>query len=101
MVVIATGGRQVAGFARTDAQESWPRGNPELRSDLRPRLRLRRRQVLPAQGLIHIMGDGSEGAAQTSDLLMRIQRIGVQGVSYSEGPSQLPGHFPCVLHIKV
>src|ERR1700688_4145002 len=28
---MATGGRQVAGFACADAQDSWPCGNPELK----------------------------------------------------------------------
>src|ERR1019366_223349 len=28
---MATGGRQVAGFACADAQESWPCGNPKLK----------------------------------------------------------------------
>src|ERR1700730_11083075 len=53
------------------------------------------------QRLIHIMRDRIERAAQTSDMLMRIQRVGVKSVPYPERPRQLPGHFPGVLRIQV
>ena len=53
------------------------------------------------QRLIHIMRDGIERAAQTSDMLMRIQRIGIQCISYPEGPGQLLGHLPGVLCVEI
>jgi hypothetical protein len=34
-------------------------------------------------------------------LVMRIQRIGIEGVSDTKSPRQLLGHFPCVLRIQV
>src|ERR1700730_6901880 len=53
------------------------------------------------QGMIHIMRDRIERAAQTSDMLMQIQRIGVKSVPYPESPRQRPGHFPGVLCVQV
>ncbi len=53
------------------------------------------------QRLIHIVRDGIERAAQASNLLMRIERIGIERVSNAEGPRQLLGHFPCVLRIQI
>ena len=53
------------------------------------------------QGLIHIMRDGIERAAQTGDMLMRIQWVGIQRISYPEGPGQLLGHLPSVLCVEI
>src|SRR6266446_1933909 len=52
------------------------------------------------QGLIHSMGDGIERAPQTGNVLMWIQRIGIQCVSYAAAPSHLPVHPPSVLRIE-
>ena len=53
------------------------------------------------QWLIHIMRDGIERAAQTGDMLMRIQWIGIQCVSYPEGPGEFLGHLPSVLCVEI
>src|ERR1700692_1220019 len=51
--------------------------------------------------LIHIVGDGTESAAKTGNLFMRIQRIGVKGVAQSERPGKLLSHFPGVLGVEI
>ena len=53
------------------------------------------------QRLIDIMRDGTEGAAKTGDLIMRIQRIGVEGVAQTERPGQCASHFPGVLRVDI
>src|SRR5271155_4333446 len=53
------------------------------------------------QRLIDIMRDGTERAAKTSDLIMRIQRIGVEGVAQAERPGQFASYFPGVLRIDI
>ncbi len=47
------------------------------------------------------MRDGTERAAKTGDLVMRIQRIGVEGVAKTEGPGQRASHFPGVLRVEI
>ena len=53
------------------------------------------------QRLIDIMRDGTEGAAKTGDLIMRIQRIGIEGVAQTERPGQCASHFPGVLRVDI
>jgi hypothetical protein len=53
------------------------------------------------QRLIDIMGDRIEGAAETANLLVRIQGIGIVGIADADGPCQLRGHSPGVLCIEV
>src|ERR1700691_1580592 len=53
------------------------------------------------QWLIDIMRDGTERAVKTGDLIMRIQRIGVEGVAQAERPGQFASHFPGVLRIEI
>src|SRR5208282_1492469 len=45
--------------------------------------------------------DGIERAAETGDLIMRVQRIRVAGVAQAEGPSQRASYFPGVLRIDI
>ena len=51
------------------------------------------------QGLIDIMRNGIERAAETGDLIVRIQGIGVEGVAHAECPGQFASHFPGVLRV--
>src|ERR1700694_1675743 len=44
------------------------------------------------QGLTHIMRNGIERSLKPGNLLMWIQRVGIQGISYPEGPRQVLGH---------
>ena len=53
------------------------------------------------QRLIDIMRDGTERAAKTGDLIMRVQRIGVEGVAQAERPGQCASHFPGVLRVDI
>src|SRR5271157_888236 len=53
------------------------------------------------QRLIDIMRDGTERAAKTGDLLMRIEWIGVQCIAHTERPSQAASHFPGVLRVDI
>src|ERR1700730_6621728 len=53
------------------------------------------------QRLIHIMRDGIERSLQPGNLLMWIQRIGIQRISYPEGPRQILGHSPSVLRVEI
>src|ERR1700724_2685187 len=107
---------QVGNSARQDVAE-----NPEASSKNRLRLKLprnrgsrlqdgqrgRREQIAEMsldgsiQRLSDIMGDGTERAAKTSDLLMPIQRIGVEGVAQAERPGQRASHFPGVLRVEI
>src|ERR1700686_5252865 len=48
-----------------------------------------------------VMGNGTEGAAKTADLIMRIQGIGVEGVAHTERPSQSASHLPAVLRVDI
>ena len=53
------------------------------------------------QRLIDIVRNGAERAAETADLIVRIQRIGIEGVAHTESPGQVRGHFPRVLRIDI
>src|SRR5271170_595303 len=53
------------------------------------------------QRLIDVMWNRSESPAQTPNLLMRIERIGIECVPDSKSPRQLLRHFPGVLRIQV
>src|ERR1700677_559283 len=52
------------------------------------------------QGVI-VIGNRIERAAKTCDLIMRIQRIGVEGVAQAKRPSQSASHFPGVLRVEI
>ena len=53
------------------------------------------------QRLTDIMRDGIERAAKTGDLIVRIQRIGVEGVAQAERPGQFTSYFPGVLRVDI
>src|ERR1035441_387828 len=53
------------------------------------------------QRLIGNVHDGTERTAKTGNLIMRIQRIGVEGVAQAERPRQFASHFPCVLRVDI
>src|SRR5271168_1386870 len=53
------------------------------------------------QRLIDIVRDGTERAAKAGDLLMRIERVGVQCVTHAEGPCQFACDFPGILHVEI
>src|SRR5208337_591598 len=53
-------------------------------------------------GLVQRLTDiGTEGASETGNLTMRIQRIGVEGVAQTERPGQCASHFPGVLRVEI
>ncbi len=53
------------------------------------------------QRLIHIVRDGIERAAKARDLIVRIERIGIERVAHAESPGQLRGHLPGVLRVEI
>src|ERR1035437_1775544 len=53
------------------------------------------------QRLIDVMRNGTERAAKAGDLIMRIQRIGVEGIAQTERPGQGTSHFPGVLRVDI
>ena len=53
------------------------------------------------QRLIDVVGDGSEGAVKTGNLVMRIVWIGVEGIAQTEVPGELGGHSPGILRIEI
>ena len=53
------------------------------------------------KGLIDIMGYRIEGAAETTNLLVRIQGIGVERIANANGPCQLRGYPPRVLCVEI
>ncbi len=116
LVVGRVGADQVGHAARQDIAEN-PKAGPEhgfwlelprnRRSWLQNGQRCRRKQIAEMslngliQRLIDIMRDGTERAAKTGDLIMRIQRIGVEGVAQTERPGQFASHFPGVLRVDI
>jgi hypothetical protein len=53
------------------------------------------------QRLIGIMRDGIESAAKAGDLIVRIQRIGVEGIAQAERLGQFASHLPGVLRVDI
>ena len=53
------------------------------------------------QRLIRIMRNGVEGTMKSSNLSVRIQRVGIERVSKPKGPSQILGQFPRILRVKI
>ncbi len=47
------------------------------------------------------MRDGTERAAKTRNLIMWIQRVGVECIAQAKGPGQRPGYFPGVLGVEI
>ena len=116
LIVWRIGADQVGHSARQDIAENSEAGAEygfrlELPRNRRSRLqnghRCRREQIAEmslngcVQRLIDIMRDGTERAAKTGDLIMRIQRIGVEGVAQAERPGQCASHFPGVLRVEI
>ena len=101
-------GQNVAEDAETGAQHGL---RFELPCDGHTRLQNRERRgsenIVEAglnrciQRLIHVVRDGCEGSAQPGDLLMWVQRIGVEGIAHAEGPRQLARQLPSVLRVEV
>ncbi len=101
-------GQNIAENAEAGTQHRFGLKLPRDRSSrLQDREGRRRKHVTETgsnggvQRLIHVVRDGSEVPAQTSNMLMRIQGIGIQRVSDPEGPCQCLVHLPCVLRIQV
>ena len=54
-----------------------------------------------AQRLVHIVRDGIERTLESRDLVVRVQRIGVEGIAYTDRPGYGRCNFPGVLCIEI